>query len=147
MCTLTLILLASSFLRARSRPVEVNFFRPVSWRRRWNYFFFLIFYFFWANVSFYLLMISRAFTIHRTEGEWGSYLVNSFLPPPPALQTFRISWLVTVEISPLHITSNRTRARNVLVCECKSLTTTLRALKCVSVFNFDYIYLLSHIVL
>lgn len=92
-------------------------------------------------------MISQAFTIHRTEGEWGSYLVNSFLPPPPVLQTLRISWLVTLEISSLHITSSRTRTRNVLVCECKSLTTTLHALKCASVFNFDYIYLLSHIVL
>ena len=90
-------------------------------------------------------MISRACTIHRTEGEWGSYLVNSFLPPPPALQTLHLT--VTMEISPLHRSSSRTRTSNVLVCDCKSLTTTLRALKCASVFNFDYIYLLSHIVL
>ena len=131
-------------------PIETRrskFFQACIMEKEMKLFFLSDILFFWANVSFYILMISRAFTIHRTEGEWGSYLVNSFLPPPPVLQTLRISWLVTLEISSLHITSSRTRTRNVLVCECKSLTTTLHALKCASVFNFDYIYLLSHIVL
>ena len=38
---------------------------------------------------FYLGFLSRTFTIHRTAGEGGGYLFNSFLPLPPASQTLR----------------------------------------------------------
>ena len=39
---------------------------------------------------FYLGFISRTFTIHRTAGEGGGYLLNSSLPLPPASQTLRL---------------------------------------------------------
>ena len=38
---------------------------------------------------FYLAFLSRIFTIHRTAGEGGGYLLIFFLPLPPASQTMR----------------------------------------------------------
>ena len=38
---------------------------------------------------FYLAFLSRKFTIHRTAGEGGGYLLLSFLPLPPTLQRLR----------------------------------------------------------
>ena len=38
---------------------------------------------------FCLVFLSRIFTIHRTAGEGGGYLLISFLPLPPASQTLR----------------------------------------------------------
>ena len=38
---------------------------------------------------FYLGFFSRIFRMHRTAGEGGGYLCNSFLPLPPASQTIR----------------------------------------------------------
>ena len=38
---------------------------------------------------FYLGFLSRTFMIHRTAGEGGGYLFNSFLPLPSASQTFQ----------------------------------------------------------
>ena len=38
---------------------------------------------------FYLAFLSRLFTIHRTAGERGGYLIFFFLPLPPASQTRR----------------------------------------------------------
>ena len=38
---------------------------------------------------FYLGLLSRTFTIHRTAGEGGSYFFKSSLPLPPAPQTLR----------------------------------------------------------
>ena len=38
---------------------------------------------------FYLAFLSRKFTIHRTAGEGGGYLLLSFLPLPPTSQRLR----------------------------------------------------------
>ena len=46
-----------------------------------------VFFAFW--LFFYLAFLSRIFTIHRTVGEEGGYLLISFLPLPPSSQTFR----------------------------------------------------------
>ena len=61
---------------------------------------------------FCLVFLSRAFTIHRTAGEGGAYLFNSFLPLPPASQTLDISRAITAESSPLRIAGSRTRTGN-----------------------------------
>ena len=44
---------------------------------------------FFVFLFFYLALLSRILTIHRTAGEAGGYLLISFLPLPPVLQTLR----------------------------------------------------------
>ena len=64
-----------------------KFFQPCIIQKEMKLFFLSNILIVWANISFYMLKISREFTIYRREGERGSYLVNSFLPLPPVLQT------------------------------------------------------------
>ena len=61
---------------------------------------------------FYLGFLSQTFTINRTAGEGGEYLLNSSLPLPPDSKTLGISQATTAESSPLHIASSRTRTKN-----------------------------------
>ena len=61
---------------------------------------------------FYLGFLSQSFPIHRTAGEGGGYLFNSFLPLPPVSQILDISWAITAESSPLRIGSSRARTGN-----------------------------------
>ena len=61
---------------------------------------------------FYLGFLSQTSTIYRTAAEGGGYFFNSSLPLPAASQTIDISWAITEENSPLHITSDRTRTEN-----------------------------------
>ena len=60
---------------------------------------------------FYQCFLSWTFTIHRTVGERGGHLFNSFLPLPPALH-LDISRVITAESSPLQIASSWTRTGN-----------------------------------
>ena len=59
---------------------------------------------------FYLRILSRIFTIHRTVGDWGgTYLSISLLPLSLASQTLRnCNWVIVAESSPLRIAGGRT---------------------------------------
>ena len=70
---------------------------------------------------FYLGFLSRTFANHRTAGEGGGHFFNSSLPLSPASLS---SWAITVESSPLHIASTRTRSENLRL----PLTTSLHTL-------------------
>ena len=63
------------------------------------------------------------FTIHRTAGEGGNYLFNSFYHFCPLCRHLNISRATTAESSPLHLAAGES-----LVAEYKSLTTKLHAL-------------------
>ena len=71
--------------------------------------------------------LSRTFTIHRTAGEGGGYLFKSSLPLPLSSQTLRHqSGDYCRELTSAH-SQNPDSNQELLVTECKSLTTKLRA--------------------
>ena len=62
---------------------------------------------------FYLGFLSRKFTIHRTVGEGGGYLFNSFVTLLPASFTnLDTCQVISTESSTPHIASSRTRTEN-----------------------------------
>ena len=88
------------------------------------------FSFMFAAVSiclfFYLGFLLQTFTIHRTAGEEGGYLFNASLPLPPASQALRHHPGDYCR----ELTSTRSYQpgsnRELLVSECRLLTTKLR---------------------
>ena len=53
---------------------------------------------------FYLDFCSQTFTIHRTAGEEGGYLIKS----SQLHRHLNINWAITAESSPMHIVNSRT---------------------------------------
>ena len=85
---------------------------------------------------FYLGILSRTFTIHRTVGEGGAYLCNSSLPLSHPSQTSRHQLVdYCKELTSAH-SQQPDSNREPLVSERKSPTTKLRALKLTLLFVF-----------
>ena len=77
---------------------------------------------------FYQYFLSRTFTIHRTAWDGGGYLFKCSLLYPPASQTLRHMFGdYCRELTSTHSWEPDSN-RELLVSECKSLTTQLRAL-------------------
>ena len=73
---------------------------------------------------FYLGFFSLTFTNHRTAREGGSISLTPHYHHP-LYRHLNISRAITAESSPLHIAGSRTRTREPLVYDSKSLTTKL----------------------
>ena len=113
--------------------IMIRLLKSLKFQSKENYFQTRSFFFF------HRFFFSRPFTNHRTAEERGGYFVTPHYNFHSLHRHLDISRAIIAGSSPPHICSSRTRTRDSLVFERKSLTTKLRALNWFCSFTVPYL--------